>query len=292
MVIAVFYDLDGTIVGNVTPQVVEWHIVKQYQPSRMAAFKAQLIDVLRHHLVRPGFTDFHNGLLAALPHVEFFVYTASDHAWASTLVPCLEKALDVRFNRPLFTRRHVVQEDACGDTRKSLDRVATLAHRSLLKKGYQVSVADIIRNAVLIDNNRVLVTPETSRLILCPTYDYILYQDVLRHIPISVLRENMHAIREDLADAGIMPLSRQDVPEETFLTSYYSGLGVALASAAHVDRDSRRDVFWKALLGPLVKRIKKDGALTDSGIASINAKIKITLEKHAAAHKRAKRSKG
>lgn len=290
MVLSVFYDLDGTIVGNVTPQVVEWHLVQKYQPSRMAAFKAQLVDVLRHHLVRPGFVEFHRSLAAALPHVEFFIYTASEHAWASVLVPCIEKALDVRFNRPLFTRNHIVREGAGPDMRKSLVRVAPLAHRALQKKGYQVTVADVVRDAVLIDNNDVLISAEAARTLRCPTYDYVLYQDMLRHLPLSVVLENLHAIQEDLADTGVFPHARKEMTEETFLTHYYTALGAAQASAARINRESRRDMYWPMLLGALLKRVARDSGFRDAGIAAVNDKVRTAMAKLAAAHKRAKKA--
>ncbi|EFJ40430.1 hypothetical protein VOLCADRAFT_99759 [Volvox carteri f. nagariensis] len=283
MVLTVFYDIDGTIVGNVLPQVVEWHLVQRYQPSRKPMFKASLVDVLQHHLVRPRFADFHNGLSAALPHVEFFVYTASDHVWAHVLVPCIEKALGIKFNRPIFTRQHLV-DDGAGDRHKSIVHVAPMAHRALAKKGYQVRAADMLQDTVLIDNNNLLVAAEYGHTLHCPTYNYVLYQDVLRHVPLSALRENMLAIQEELRVCGLFPPVHKQMSEEAFTAHYYAVLHQAVTSAARDCRDGWKDVFWSMLLRCAVSVASKRG-FKGNAVEVINQKLQKQLQRHASEQK-------
>lgn len=277
MVLAVFYDIDGTIVGNIMPQIVEWHLVKTYQPSRMAAFKQQLIDTLKHNLVRPGFVDFHNGLAGAAPHVECFIYTAADHVWAQFLVPCLEKALDIQFNRPIFTRRHVIEKGK--DIFKSLKHIGPIAHRALTKKGYQVSLPDILKNAVLIDNSNVFESSEVHRLIKCPTYNYTIYPDVLRHLPLSVVKENMLSIQEELINTGLFPSIQKNMTEESFLAYYYGALHTALQSASKVNKLSRKDVFWSTVLSSCAGKIGQHG-FKDNIVKSINKRVQSQVNEH------------
>lgn len=235
-------DLDGTLVGKVNSLVCEYEMhmaLAQAQrlqqqraennksggagrnsngngngndadapPPRGAVSKAvkeSIIARLRYGIIRPHVHEFCRSLP---PGVELFVYTASDTAWATFFVPCIETALDVRFNRPIFTRKN------CVEFRKSITRLQPALLRALRGK-YQClrSVADLRDRVLLIDNTADVMQDarETSRVVVCPTYTYNYIYDVLGRMDVDVLHRKFMRLMPVLASAGLYPAaSRAD----------------------------------------------------------------------------------
>ena len=122
-------DFDGTLVGRLNCAVCEYELLVRAHKG-LRAFRDDLVARLRYGIIRPHVEAF---LKAARSELEIFIFTASDARWASFVVPCVEAALGVKFNRPLLTRAHCLT--AGERVVKSLDRVLPLVHRALVHRG-------------------------------------------------------------------------------------------------------------------------------------------------------------
>lgn len=173
-------DLDGTIQGDVTPQLKEYVLQKSLG---VKLNKKLVAGDYQKSLLRPFFKAFMNMINTHYKNkVELFVYTASEKKWANYIVPIIESVTNVKFNRPIFTR------DQCNmdmtEKVKSLATVKPAILKTLKKKYNNISSDDIKNRIYLIDNNYVL--KETDFLIKCPTYDKAVFINVLRTIDENV----------------------------------------------------------------------------------------------------------
>ena len=262
--ICVFFDIDGTLIGDIGPQVWEWEFLTQYEPGKIQQFKKNLCAHLQNGLLRPGLANFIDYLRSRHPdNLELYIYTASDVKWAQFLVPCIEGITGIKFNRPLFTRQNCTVSH--GAYRKSL--VSTLP--TVLKKLKQKHGPDVellLSNCTIIDNNNVV--KEDSRLVLCPTYNYIDVYDVLRLLSEDTLRTNYNEIKIRLTTHGIFPDVGSEVSFSVFKSLYYTALGKYIKDNLK-DTIGQKDQFWNKL-GSLVS-----GSFKDSNIKAINKSINI-----------------
>ena len=273
----VLLDLDGTMVGSVTCAAAEHDLLRSVSqkdgPARIRAARSDLIARMRFGIIRPGLQAFCRQADAA-HGVELFVYTASDDAWAAHIVPCVEAALGVRFNRPVLSRRHCVQHRT-----KSLARVAPVLARGLrgrypglaALKGAALRDA-VVRRAVLVDNTPgILGDPaEHGRLIVCPTYAYAYVYDVLAHVDPHAAHSRFQRIARTLLLFGLLPeaaAAATRVPGATyqhFAAAYYSALAHMVARAAAGNASllgAQGDRFFSALAAALLA--PRHNALTE-----------------------------
>lgn len=180
-------DLDGTIQGDVSSQVKEFQIInelrKQHNCKRIKHNKKGLEEDLRKKLIRPEFQTFID-YIKTTTNIELYIYTASDKQWALYLIPVLEKIIDYKFNRPIFTR-----DDCMIDEKKtyykSIKHVYPVIWRNSKKK--YPSLKKEALDIRLIDNNYVLKPFELDNLIKCSTYNYGVVCDPLRSLPVDVI---------------------------------------------------------------------------------------------------------
>lgn len=166
-------DIDGTMVGDVHYQVCQYDImnaVAEFSEKKINVmrYKQHLQDALRDGLMHPDLEGF---LRHHRKNFKFFVYTASETTWANTLVPCMEKVLGIKFNRPLFTR-----EDCIGDDMmKNIDSVRARVTETIESDYVRV------RNIFMIDNNKTL-NQQKNLLIHCPSYNRRVLTDVFEDL--------------------------------------------------------------------------------------------------------------
>lgn len=178
----ILIDLDGTIQGDISPQLKEYNLIKHLK-LKNSTKKSHKNDYIKG-LLRPFFTDFIRLMNKKYDgRVELFIYTASDKKWAHYIVPIIESITGVKFNKPIFTR------DNCSigvERAKSLKYVKGDIIKSLQSK-YDKTVinAKMLEDRIfLIDNNYVLEQPEY--LIKCPSYDKAVFFNILRNIPDNI----------------------------------------------------------------------------------------------------------
>lgn len=183
----VLLDLDGTVLGDVTPQVVLYEILdackRQNVPCKVAM--PDLTSRLTTGIVRPYFHKFFQD--CQKQGVEFFVYTASEKRWAEFIVKQIEKAYSIKINRPIFTRNQCVFIDK--DYIKSIQTVRGSILRTLNRK-YQGKWKDHdLKNKVLIVDNRPVYTqPDLKFMLQCETYNMAVPENLPLLFPPSVFQ--------------------------------------------------------------------------------------------------------
>jgi hypothetical protein len=272
-------DLDGTIVGRVSAIVAEHEALSLALAGGSAAatrmMRASVVDRLKYGTVRPHFDTFCRHATAAGSNVELFLYTASDDRWAAFLVPCLEAAVGVKFNRPIFARKHCVA--AGGELRKSIARVLPTVFTRLKKKYGLPNAACLRQRIALIDNTPsvALTDLDATRIVRCPTYDYSYVYDVLGRVDINVMHRRylrLAAVLERhslfpasgaagallpssagalVSRAGQPPASQSSMRFQQFLQLYYARLSEQLGATLAANRAALRDTFWLSLLSAL-----------------------------------------
>ena len=258
----VLIDIDGALIGDITPQVIEWQFLNHYRKPYLRQYKSVLADVLSSSLlVRRGFTDFINVLKLENKNVEFFIYTASDDKWAKFLIPCIESSVGISFNRPIFTRSNLISG------KKSIKGCMNQIIKTLQKKGYMLTSSvknldKLFKNSLLIDNNFTLIDDEKDNLIKIPTYEYVLYHDVLRFIPVKCIQENMESIVDLLSVHNMYPKDKKKTTcIEDFYMSYYNKMAENAALTLSSSRKMSKDKVWPTILKELLKNKSLKGTI-------------------------------
>lgn len=233
--LVILIDLDGTIQGNVWPQVWEYESIGMI--SNIMKAKVQYKDALLSYdldkgLLRPKFTEALIDVKRKHPNVEFFVYTASSDEWANFLVPKIIKhcfgSLNI-INLPLFTRKHCMSNG-----KKRISNVRPEIVASLSRKYPRAMFSNIF----LVDNNPVLYGRESDKLILCPTYDKTILLCPIRMIPKDVLMKEHKFIEKVLFGTQISN-NFQD-----FLSIYYTNMIKKFISITKYNASYSKDTYW------------------------------------------------
>jgi hypothetical protein len=261
--VVILLDIDGTLLGKVGSILCEYDLHRTLGIGRAISEKSSksksksksktstsskgsfvgkavrdtIVSRLRYGIIRPHVLEFCRGA-QAIPGVELYVYTASDPTWAAFVVPCVEEALGIRFNRPIFTRTHCIHVRSSKNPntlliRKSVDRILPLIIRSLKKTG---KYGDLVTHAsalasvrtsrrsestrvakmemdlfsdrvILVDNTPDIMAyaKDADRLVVCPTYSYQYLYDVLTHMNVDVLHTSFQQIVPVLQRNGMYP---------------------------------------------------------------------------------------
>lgn len=214
-------DMDGTIVGDANNLLCKASVQGKFCPDD-AYFK-------HSGIIRPHFESFLKTIQYAGAQV--YVYTAAEKKWATNVIKAVEKALDVKFNRPLFTRAECLRVD--GVFRKSLDKITP----RLVKKHSGLKQ----NNIVLIDNNDVIVPTSDHRCIRCPTYSYLPCLDVLRHEANIYETYQKHAAI--LYNFGFLTKPNFSCVQ-TFFANYYGLLARQMYESVKNKQMAMADTFW------------------------------------------------
>jgi hypothetical protein len=187
--LVILIDLDGTIIGDITPQIMSYELTKALKTANVkysfdiADFKAKL----KTGLVRPYFDTFIKALTTTIPNVEFFVYTASEKSWAEFVIKNIEQSMNIKFNRPIFTRNFCINQDR--QYKKSLQFIFPTLLKCFKKKyGVMFSKKDLSSNILIIDNNNVYQPQEHKHLIVCPSYNYRIPENIVCNIKANTFK--------------------------------------------------------------------------------------------------------
>ena len=162
-------DLDGTIIGDITPQIIMWELSKAHSSHKKDIkfdTKGLQEKLKRGHIVRPGFIEFFK-YVKSLDHL-IYVYTASEKTWANFIISQIEKAFDIKFERPIFTRQDCQLLN--NQFIKSIKFIAKHLGKSLKKK--HVVDLDFSKHITIIDNTHVYNQSDQPNLVICPSYSY------------------------------------------------------------------------------------------------------------------------
>lgn len=239
-----FFDIDGTLVGNVTPQIAEWDLIKRYNKSNLNIFKQNLIYHLQNGLLRPHLSTFLDSLRLK-GECEFFIYTASNAEWANFLVNCIEATIGIKFNRPIFNRSHCTIHD--NSYMKSISKISNAVYKKIKYKYPErlTSQSDILNYAVLIDNSRVLLKKEENLLYECPTYNYEDAFDVTRSLNEKILSSKFFEISRILQLYGMFPkYNDHTMSYSVFKAVYFTFLSDYIKNTIKINSKKKEDNFW------------------------------------------------
>jgi|TARA_B110000259_G_scaffold188265_2_gene246057 hypothetical protein len=191
-------DLDNTIIGDISPQIKEYYLIKdinkkltKINKNRIKYNTGLLNEELEKYIIRPKFSKFLRNI-NKYDNIELFIYTASEKNWANYIIKQIQKVVDYKFNVPIFTRDDLVLNEK-GNYKKSINHIKPLIIKSLKKKKkYDL---DNINYIALIDNLKNILI-EKEKLIKCPEFDYRHQINYLRMIPENILKKQYIIVEE------------------------------------------------------------------------------------------------
>jgi hypothetical protein len=184
-------DIDQTLVGNVDPVFDEFTILEHIYkncisttrefPNSCNTVRGRAFDIqeeLKNGLLRPHCKEFLAFCKKKFKTLEVFFYTNSSHTWARTgIAPQIEKAIGMKFNRPIFTYEYSI-----GYT-KTVANIAHDIYKSLVKKYPAISNKDAFvkvlnERFIFIDDIKDNLHDYKERQIVCPEYNFLPYYDI------------------------------------------------------------------------------------------------------------------
>ena len=247
------FDWDGTIAGKVDFQSHQYSLHNTMKKHGFKPLKQHPIPPAFYpnaKLIRPGFASFVKAIKKIYPDAQFFIYTASEKQWANQEIAWTEKTHDIKFNRPLFTREDCTV-DAVGNNRKSIARVFPRIMKSISKE-YPLTGAQrqhvLEHNLLVIDNNAVY-TDRTDKLLLCPDYNYAVFENLLHGIPLDARK---HPIVQQqlltLINNGYLCTMPNDADDGMrSLAKQYHWLATKCKALSDINGSYEHDDFWKFL---------------------------------------------
>ena len=172
MTLVFILDLDGTIIGDC---IYQCEIYKIYLILAKLGIKLKINEILedcykeKSKLIRPYFSYFINKMKEYYNNPLFYIYTASEKKWALKEIDIIEKNLNLKFNRPIFTRNDCL--NIHNKYKKSIETI---------KKKIKIDNPEII----IIDDNDVYID-NNNRLIKCEAYNYKHFCNYWDYIPIT-----------------------------------------------------------------------------------------------------------
>jgi len=187
-------DLDGTIIGNCTYQCDIYNIMELIKKSKKKDLNKYKIlcdkslnDSYNNKslLIRPYFFYFVESMKKLYPESYFYIYTASEKKWAIKEISIIEKNNNFKFDRPFFTRDNCIIDNN-GNIKKSITKILPL-----IKKNVKMHASyDIKKHLLIIDNNPTFIDYKDN-LLLCPTYNYIKFNNLKDVVPYEINCNNI-----------------------------------------------------------------------------------------------------
>lgn len=239
-------DLDGTLQGDVSPQVVEYELVRklnqriQNNSKKIKYDPKFLYKDFANGLIRPYVKEALMGIKARHPNVEFFVYTASSDEWAKFLLPHIVKYLfgkEKIINRPFFTRNHCEPSG-----KKSIAKIKPLIKRALSSRYSDAQY----RHIYLVDNNFVLGQDELNKLLYCPTYNYKCVNCPMRNLTDEHL-ESFH----DLISKNLFNVPT--INKVHLFKVYYDNAFKEYVHTEERNKQYANDQYWKIFCTLVIK---------------------------------------
>lgn len=253
-------DLDGTVWGDVRYQSSAHslcNVIKKlgFKPKKNYVVPPAFTP--KSKLIRPGLVSFMKTLNDHFNgNVCFFVYTASDRAWALQEIAWVEKTFNIQFAKPIFTRDDCTMDQ--GSTyRKSIGRIFPRICRSINRmRGSPLTKEErmyILENQIICIDNNAVYTDRTDKLLLCPDYDYVMFENLLDYIPSEAMSHPgiQHTILTLINNGMICPMPNQQDDHMKQMAKSYGWLSAKCKAYADINKAYLGDDFWK-YLGKLI----------------------------------------
>jgi len=231
-------DLDGTIIGDC---IYQTEIYKISLILAKLGYKIKINDILEEHynekskLIRPYFGKFIKTMKEIMENTYFYVYTASEKKWAEKEIQIIEKNLDIKFDRPIFTRND------CAPVIEN-EKISFLKSIENIKKKIKVPNPEII----IIDDRQVYVDNK-HKLINCKIYNYKYFCNYWDYIPINKINNKVF-----LKFLGSLIETKRLNPNYMTITNknksdYYKWLYMKTDEINKNNKKYKKDKFWLSL---------------------------------------------
>ena len=267
-------DLDGTIIGDCSYQCDIYNIQEIIKKNSQTNFKSKTICEkhlndsynLESRLIRPFFSNFIVAMKKLYPNCFFFIYTASEKSWAHKEINIIEKQNNFKFNRPLFTRDNCIL-DSNGNMKKSVIKIKPLLLKAMkVNKTYNID-----KKILIIDNNNTFIDYKEN-LLICPTYNYIKFNNLWDSIPDEYLENSdLKAFVSILISSKKIHNIRSKKSE--FQDRVHKWLYKKYRKINRYNTSFKNDTFWK----DLILHIKNNNIVdyNKKNVLSIQKSIKI-----------------
>jgi hypothetical protein len=289
----IIFDIDQTIIGDVKLLSKEDNLLefifnickKKGINTKCQNTELDMQVELKNGLLRPYVQDFIKFCDKKFKNVEVFFYTNSSYKWTNKILgKNIEKALNIKINRPFFTRENSMSQD----WKKSLANIYPLIIKSLLKKYPYMKDeknTDYILNnrTIFIDDIKNNIISYTKRQLVCPEYNYYSYYDIYEKLITKYKMDpkifNDKEILKYMEDNYIYIYNKngsvfQKNKDYVNIVNMYKTKHSQLSTELSKDTDT----YFKDLITELSKKTVSDDYLSDKDIVSLN-KIKREKDK-------------
>lgn len=180
-------DLDSTIIGNCKFQLIYYKYmsiinnnINIINNSLSPYYKEEL------KLIRPDFINFIKKMREIYKNnVYFYIYTASSEDWANIQIKLIEKNNNIKFNRPIFTRKDCYVEN--NNIYKNVNNIIN----KIKVKDYDI---------IIIDDNEVY-KEYNKYVIKCKPYNYSIFCDYqltnldFEKLPLNIRKKIINIIK-------------------------------------------------------------------------------------------------
>lgn len=229
-------DLDETIIGNIIPQLNEYFLLNKIKPKNRCVTKNHITN-LKHDflngIIRPFFKMFIDYCKNKNRFV--FIYTAGTSKWTKFIIPIIEDCIGFKFQRPLFTREHMVIIQ--NNYYKSIEKIKPIISRTLNKN--KVGHLYKLDNIIMIDNRTDNVL-EKNYVVKCPPYNPTIYINPLRSLTEEEIHSHIHTISNVFFDDNKYDYN-------TVMISLYSTYVQNIKYTQNNKNNYSNDNFWKLL---------------------------------------------
>jgi hypothetical protein len=239
-------DLDGTIIGDC---IYQSEMFKIYLILNKLGIKIKINDILdvcykeKSRLIRPYFGDFIRKMRENYKSVSFYIYTASEKVWAEKEIGIIEKNLNIKFNRPIFSRNDCIRVEDSINKRIEYKKSIELIRRKIKVKNPEILIID--DKDVYIDNR--------ERLIRCNIYNYKYFCNYWDNMP--ELREIKNKIflgyLETLINNDRLNPTNMGITMKTKV-NYYRWLANKCESINRGNKKYKNDKFWDIIARTIV----------------------------------------
>lgn len=226
-------DLDNTIIGNITYQLLSHTLCSKVGKN------CPLVANCYHEksgIIRPNFCKFIYMIREKFPDIKVHVYTASQKDWALKEIKWIEKCCNLKFDRPILTREDCVEMN-------------NSYFKSIKKISKRLKNIDT-NNILIIDNNDVFIDCKES-FIRCPDYNYMSFVDIWKVLPKQMLdkQEVLIFMQKLIKEGYVNPYNVDDIGDNIDQSlRYINWFHKKLTIVNKINRKSYTDTFWKTLI--------------------------------------------
>jgi hypothetical protein len=284
----IIFDIEKTLIGNSGHIKIEYNLLefifnnckkKGINTKCLNTDILNMEDELNNGLLRPFAKEFITFCNKKFKNVEVFLYTNNSYKWTNnSLGKSIEKALNIKINRPFFTIENSI---FTLKHKKSLVNIYPLIIKSLLKK-YPLMKDEnntkyILNNrTIYIDNIKDNLHAYTERQLVCPEYIYYPYYDISEKL---INKYNIDPkifddkdVLKYMFDNDIYIYNKNGSAHQQ--NKEYNTLSIMCSNIFYkIFNSELNDTYFKDLITELSKKSVSDDCISKENIIAINKKI-------------------